>query len=489
MTWLRRQEIAKGPWQLCCAVLLLSIIEVGPVIAGDWTIVPRVSIDESYTDNVRLTQTDKLDDFITTVMPGMTIRGESNRLDLNLDYNLQYLKYADNTEFDDLFHQLQANGEFMLFKDMLFFTAGSRMSQQNTSNGNSFTPSNRSQTGNRTNVVQYEYGPEFRTSLRRWADVEASYIRNTNDRGRIGNVAATTVANTTADEEAVRVSIRSGEALARTPITVSYDDRDQQSANRDSRLRRLTGEVNYQVNRLLRFTAEGGREWNTFQTSRSNRQGPFWYVGGTLTPSARTTLTGRYGSRFFGKNFKIDASHRIRRFVFTFDYREDARTTNQIQSELELIPLTDAFGNPVLDAGAAADIESPLDVPSLNDDVVISRNISATMDYAGRRQNFNFRYFEGENSFEGVGRSETNRGISLNFQHQVTRVVSASLSGFWRESTNRGGDSETFRITPALRWSLGRHITANLNYEFIDGKAIDRNFTEHAVTGTFSYQF
>jgi len=481
---------------VCAAVGLLALL---PVLApaGDWLLFPRANVTEAYSDNITLAETNTLDDLITTVMPGITVRGTSARLDLNLDYTLQYLKFLDNTEFDDLNHQMQGDAGLTMVEDLLYFNASARKSQQNTSNQGQFSQSNRSQTGNRTDVLFYQFGPSLRHSLGSWASVDASYLMNKSERTAITGVNPT---GPGAEGNTAQFSLRSGPSLPRTPLGFSVSSREQERQDgQQSSLRSISADGGYVLNRFFTLTVEGGQEFNDFQTGRNQRDGPFWFVGGTWTPGPRTQFTGRYGSRFFGNTYNVSGSHTLRRAVFSFNYGEQVRTTNQIQSELVLVPLTDPFGNPILDPGFNPDILTPPDIPSLGDDIIISRNAGVNFSYAGRRQTFNARYFESKNEFQSTGFIETNRGASFDLSHRLTTVASAAVRGLWRESDSRNGQFRIMRITPSLQFSLSSHLRASLNYEFIDGKGNrggnninnfnNGNFTENAVTADIGYVF
>lgn len=475
-------------------IAILSLAMVLPVEAGEWTIQPRFNLSESYTDNVQLSQQDKFGDLITTVLPGVSVRGDSVRLDMNLDYNLQYLKYLDNTQFDDHNHQLQADTELMVLEDLLYFQAGSRISQQNTNNNNQFANSNRSQTGNRTNVIFYQFGPVLRHAFGSYASLDASYQLNTSDR------AATTGNNPNqaqgTDEEVLEIALNSGPRFGRLSNKLAYRSREQERASRqgNSKLRRLSSELGYQLNRFLKLTAEGGAEFNEFQTARNNQDGPFWFVGGTWTPGPRTNITGRFGHRFFGNTFNVQAEHRMRRLIANFSYGEDARTTNQIQSAVTLVPLNDAFGNPVLDSNLSSNIDSPFDVPTLGDDVILDTRMNASLSYAGRRRSAELRYFENDNTFQRSGVVELNRGVSYSFTHRFNTIASAMLSGSWRKTSStriNGRNTRIIQVSPSVRFALGRHINLNFRYEFLDGTGNGRNgeFTENAVTADLGYSF
>jgi hypothetical protein len=61
---------------------------------------PRISVREEYNDNIFLSDKDKESDFITTLIPGISLNWESPSAKLMLDYSLDYTKYKDNSSED-----------------------------------------------------------------------------------------------------------------------------------------------------------------------------------------------------------------------------------------------------------------------------------------------------------------------------------------------------------------------------------------------------
>ena len=66
-------------------VAILVCLTVSQCFAGEWEITPRTSYTQEHSDNVTLTDQNTLSDFITTLTPGVTIRGQSARLEMNVD--------------------------------------------------------------------------------------------------------------------------------------------------------------------------------------------------------------------------------------------------------------------------------------------------------------------------------------------------------------------------------------------------------------------
>src|SRR5690606_23739922 len=93
----------------------------------------------------------------------------------------------------------------------------------------------------------------------------------------------------------------------------------------------------------------GGHDTNTFPTSRGNQSGPYWTVGGTWTPSPRTSLGGAWGKRFFGDTFNLDGQHRHKRWNINGSYSEEVQTAADFERQLILVPLLDNQGLPIFD--------------------------------------------------------------------------------------------------------------------------------------------
>src|SRR6266480_4741946 len=89
------------------AIYLINYPSLGA--AGDWTIIPRIGGQEVFTDNVLLTPTNRRADFITVVSPGISISGESSRLQATLDYSPSLAIFALTPGQDFIGHNLYGN--------------------------------------------------------------------------------------------------------------------------------------------------------------------------------------------------------------------------------------------------------------------------------------------------------------------------------------------------------------------------------------------
>lgn len=79
-----------------------SILWAGYAWAEGFNVTPSVAVRQEYNDNIFFTTTGAIDDYITTISPGLEISQESERLNASLNGRVDGLVYYDNEELNDL---------------------------------------------------------------------------------------------------------------------------------------------------------------------------------------------------------------------------------------------------------------------------------------------------------------------------------------------------------------------------------------------------
>ena len=458
--------------------------------AGNWDFTPRINVSEEYSDNVTLNDQNTLSDFITTVTPGITIRGDSARLLTNVDYNMQNLRYIDNDRFDRTNHQMQSRALLKVIKQVLDFEATASLSQQQTNNRGNFALSARSQTGNRTDVLNYQFRPILRQHFGNWADFTGSYARGStvNAGGSLGSIGS-------GDDETINLQLDTGSRFARIPTKFTFRQNESEfDSGRVNETKSFTGNFSYIVNRKLRLTFEAGVDDNSFSGGGgNNRDGFRWKAGGTWTPSQRTTLSGHFGERGFGNTFDVSFRHRHRRMFMTLNYQEQLRTNLQRQRDLTLVPITDFNNLPVFDPFVNSNILTPLDTPSITEEVSLSKSLNVTFNYQMRRSNFSATYFQTDRTFQSSLNGEENRGYTLTLTRQFSPRLSGAINFVSRETLQATGrnDNELYQISPSITYNLGPHSSLSMNYQYVDSTGGDNNqfnndFLENALTANLA---
>jgi uncharacterized protein (PEP-CTERM system associated) len=446
--------------------------------AGDWDIVPRFTLEESYTDNVALSDVDASGDFITKAKPGLSVHGRGARITSDIDYNLEYVKYLDSSDFDGSNHQLQGATGIEVIEDRVFVDTRSTMSQQAIDNRGLIARDTRSVNANRSDVTSYEVSPRALHHFGAWADAEMSYTHATTSfsSGSLGGRGDGT-------EDGFDLQLRSGRRIARTPLALTVrSSKTEYESGITNEIRSAIADVSYIWSRKFRFKFTGGYDDNDFQSSRGT-SGAFWLAGGQWTPSPRTSIGGQWGHRFFGNTYNADISHRHRRLNVSLKYNEEVRTITQAQRELVLIPLEGPDGLPIFDPVDNGLIDIPLDTPSVSEETYLSKDLNIAINYRLQRGTAGITYGQATRTFQLSGQREKMRNLAANWSHSLSRKLTLRFRFAYREAefgagtgvgagaATSAGTDELISLTPALDYKLGPHTTARLSYDYTDNSS------------------
>ncbi|SEK30061.1 TIGR03016 family PEP-CTERM system-associated outer membrane protein [Nitrosovibrio tenuis] len=316
--WRSHKHLLPAAYLAATAMLLLSSYSD----AAEWRVIRRTNLVETYSDNVRLGGGAGTDDFITQTNPGITVTGIGNRFNANIDYTLNNLIYANNSNFNRIRHQLNAIGTAELVKDLFFVDGSASIRQQNTSLLGPQGIDNVNVTGNRSNVSLYSVSPYLRHRFQNFASTELRYIHN------IVNSSANSLFNSQGDS--FLLGLNSGTAFNTLGWGVNYSNQMIHFATgRSVELERTIGNLRYRVTPQFGLTATGGYERNSFISIRGSPSAPLWTVGFAWAPTERTNIAVNGGQRFFGNTYSALASHRTRLTAWDVSYSQDITTFNQ----------------------------------------------------------------------------------------------------------------------------------------------------------------
>ncbi len=449
------------------------------VSAGDWTITPRVSAQVNYSDNINLApKTQESEDFVTDISPSVSIRGEGRRLQLNFDYLLQALRYQRNSGSNAINHQLQADANAELVKQMVFLDARATAGQANTTNVGENADSNISVTDNRSDVNTYSVSPVFKHHLGGYLDTE---LRYTFDEVRYD------APDQDSSEDRIDATVRSGRRFTRLPWSLEYSNQEIDNDGRGTtEFERITADLRYVMNRRWSVLLNAGRDSNDFATSQSDNSGTSWGIGAGWTPTPRSSLDVGYGERFFGSNWFFNLTHRSRRTIWTASYDEDISTTREDQLQRELIPLVDAFGDSVIDPSSGNAVEIPVDIATSTDEVLVRKRLQASVDLRGRRTDANLSLFNERREYQITGDIERVAGISAGLNRRLSRKTTLGVSGSWQETgpLTSAQDDQRWDIVLTLSRQIGRDANGTLAYRHTKRDATESadDYTENRLT-------
>ena len=436
---------------------VLAIFFFGPSMAGDWSIVPRIDVKEYYSDNISLAQAgQERHDFVTSVAPALSIRGLGARVTGNLDYRYQTVDYARNTQARSTNHQLVADGTAELLKDQIFLDASATHRQENVDSTGRITADNIAASGNRTNVTTMSISPYHRHRFGRWAEGESRYTYDQ---------LSSDGASSDSSSNGVSLSLNSGSRFNKMPWNVQYSNRkvDRRDGGSDSQFRRIEGELRYKFNRAFGVLGNVGHDKNEFASSQSSTGGVRWRLGGTWDPSPRTSLEAGYGKQFSGSNYFLDFSHASRRSIWSASFSEAVSDSRSAQLARQVVPLTDAFGQPLDPGGELTDINSDTNAATINDETVVSTSFAASYSLQGKRTNYNLGVFHAETVFQASGDQESVFGGNASVSHKMSRRTTARLRGNLRHRESLGNSESTnYRMSLSLTHKVFENVSGTL---------------------------
>jgi uncharacterized protein (PEP-CTERM system associated) len=434
--------------------------------SGEWLISPSIQLAETFTDNVTLAPEDQESDFVTTISPGVSVRGNGARLQTGLDYRLDRLIFAGDTDRNRVDHDLRATASAELVEEMAFVDARASVNRQFASNTGAFSVSNVNTTGNRRTVQIYSLSPSLYHHFGNWADSESRY---TLDRVEIGGE---DVANTFTNRGSF--TLDSGTRFGRLGWTVTLDARRTQRSTDDPLVDDTTterqladAEFQYVFNEYLTMLASGGYEKIDDQTLRERPDGAIWSVGVELHPGPRSSLRVTYGDRFETKILTVDATYEPNpRTTLSAQFFESIETSQRgLAQDLSFI-VVDELGRL---------IDTRTGLPFVAGDPAFSLTTAAF-----RRERFsafvrsvlgrNSLFVEGFNETrerEATGVEQTVFGGTLNFTRRLSRRATFDLAARFYQTdfgTIEDREDELYTLVTSLSYEASRSVHASAGY-------------------------
>ncbi len=322
--------------KISCFILIILCFYSPFSEAMEWDFSPRLTVSETYTDNVRLggagiggggVGNAEGDDFITQINPGLKFTGVGRRLNISTNYRMNNLIFAKNSRYL-IRHQLNATTTAEVIKDFFFIDGAARRSQQNASALGPQAVDNANLSGNRLDLRTYNVSPYLRYRFKTFASTELRYTRGIVESS--GGNAILALRNSQRDS--YQFNLISGSAFRTLQWGLNYNKNiiHFTSFNREIKMERSIANLRYNLSSEFAFTATGGYEDNRFGSAlRKDVSAPSWTVGFFWAPTRRTDLNFAVGKRFFGDTYKGDFNHRTRLTTWSAHYVEEVTTFNQ----------------------------------------------------------------------------------------------------------------------------------------------------------------
>lgn len=287
-----------------------------------FSMVPRVSIASTFTDNVTLVNSGKQAEQITEISPGIRVFSDGRRVKGYLDYALSGIAYGRNSSQNRSKNALNMFGSIEALDKWMYLDFSGFITQQTISALGTQSSESTLINPNKTEVSSYRLSPYFRGRLGAFANYEVRYSRtvtHSNTGAASGVATSDGIVNVSGD-------------TAFKNLAWSADINRQSidySAGRPTEADKFDVGLSYSVTPQFIVFGNAGRESSNYtsvdkQIYETNSLGASWF------PSDRTRLSASRARRAFGETHSVVLEHRTALTVWKFtDIRDISAAPSQ----------------------------------------------------------------------------------------------------------------------------------------------------------------
>jgi uncharacterized protein (PEP-CTERM system associated) len=490
------------------------------VHAGQWTITPRISVGEIYSDNINLDDDDKEGDLITVLTPGINVVGRSARIDASLDYQLQNIFFLSNSDASGISQQMDAMATAEVTRNFFFVDASSGFGQSIVDAQGTISRNDINNAGNQTNYYAYGISPYILPHFGGYAD---GTFRYSLDHVRYEDDVSNSLANRF---DASLVSGRKFGPLSWSADFVFEDINRSKASN--VRYDNAAADARYFINRKFSLVAQAGYANNDFDTSEELENGSYWAVGGLwqpsryfslealtgknldtvtvgLYPGRRTSLEVTYRDRKVGLNngeaWFGAFSHRTRQTSWSADYTEDTTTQQQEQFgeggfTFQGVDPTTGETNPNPQPGDLVVVVPTGPISSLTNEVIERKRGSATVGVKTGKTGLRFTVFKQQRRYLTSLREEDTLGFSTSVNRRLAPRTNAIVTGSWQrieEKNSFRGNTDFWFIEGDIRRQIRPKLEGLIGYSFTrqdsDADVSRNSYSENRVQARITAYF
>ena len=502
-----------------CVAFAAALAAIPAVAAAQqtpapWRIVPRVSITETYSDNVtRAPSASARSGWISALAPGVRVEGGGGRVRGFFDYQLTDIVYSNQSQLNSMQNSLNSQLTVEAIDDWLFLEARAGIQQLNLS---AFGANTEAVTGagtdpNRVETSFFQLSPYVRGTISDAALYQLRYNGSTN------RTSTGVIPETRTSEWIGRVK----NAPSASPVGWSIDGSALSFHNALAGKRensRLRGSLMYALSPELHLSVHEGIETGNFAgATRQRKTTPG--IGVEWMPGARTQLAAIAEKRLFGSGQRVLLSHRTPLMAFRFTDDKDvsvlsAQLAAGGQGSLSGM-LSDLLSSSIPDPTAraaavrsqmeqtGASNSSPAGAGFLTSGATLVRRREASVTWLGRTNTATFTWHQSEH--RAIGGSlglvaNTNgtlnlsqQGYSASWSHRLTPRSAITLLDTYLETRDLNAGnfaSKTHSRNLLFLTQFGRRTTLSVaaRRSRFDSSAA-AGFRENALVGTAAMRF
>jgi len=481
---------------------------------GGLTVQTRVSLMQSWTDNLRLVDQNKDAALITTVSPGISIAGSSGVWRGSLDYSLNGIAYVKSDEASRVQNVLSANAQAELISRTLFVDVRANIGQQSAS---AFGLQSSPTSGTQGSVSSLANPNQHETS---------TLVVSPSLRGRLGGVATYDLrgdftrtdvrGSSLGDSHGTGGSLRINQANAGLlgwwlAATTQQVKSVSAPANRNSS---LTAGLTYRPDLEWSFTANVGQERNNYLGSNT-RSGVTSGATAEWVPTPRTRIGADFQRHEYGNSHALNFEHRMARSVWRYSDTQSTMIGNTGASggvrtvyDQFFLLFTSLEPDPVK---RDVYVRNYLQSQGLSPDAVVAggflstgpsrlRNQQLSVTLQGPRSSLSAQFSRsvtsrlGDNLNPGSDLANTShieqRSFSLSASHQLTPTSGISLIGSRQETAGDASSQSTQLTSLFANWNarFGMRLSGQLGARHSRFEGFT-SYTENAVYASLTQQF
>ena len=455
------------------ALLALS----GGAANAEVTVVPRVGLTETLTDNVRLDDQNQKSELVTQVSPGIRVDIKGAKLKTFFDYALTHVSYARGTAASRTQNALNTFGTLEAIDNRAFVDFSGSISQQAVSAFQTQSLDNTAINANRTEVSTYRVSPYLRGQLGDSANYEARYTHSLTSSG---SALSSDVTSTDGS-----VKLTGGSAFRRLGWSADAGRQTADySAGRATESDRLNLGLSYAITPQLIALVNGGHEANNF-TSLDKQGYATSGFGMNWNPSERTKLSASRNKRSFGQAHNLSFEHRSARTTWRVSDSKDVSVT---PSQSGFLLNTETLQPTVISS-------------FLTSAISLQRRQDMSVSLLGVRSTVTLTATRSESTrldTLSIGQDDLNssavvnqRGFSVNYSHRLTPDYSLGVVLSQQDTSGALStqDSTLRGLNINVSGKVGHRTSATLSARRIVSSGSSVPYTENALPGNLNVQF
>jgi uncharacterized protein (PEP-CTERM system associated) len=496
------------------------------------SIVPRISVSETYTNNVSLSSSGKRSELITQVSPGIRLSSNGGRIKGSLDYSLTEQLYANGTSGRQSQNALNANGSIEAIDNWAFVDFSGLIGQQSISAFGAPAGDGSALNANSTETSVFRLSPYVRGRFGSLADYEARYSLSSS---RSRSAAVSDVSSRDLSLRLTSTGTRRGAGWS-----LSADDQTTDySASRSTNSQRFNGQLNYPFTERWGAYAKASHESNDYVATTSQSL-DFTALGVTFTPndesrfsidrdnqgdtgfaikwepSRRTSVSVTRERRLFGETQNIALAYRTESTAWTFSDSRGSVTSTGLSTaatpnslyDLLLTQFSAGETDPVKREQYGAFLQANGIKPAataiggfLTSALSLQNQQQASFALFGSRSTISLTATRSSNTrLDSVSaavddlstNSKVNQnGLIVNFSHRFTPNSTLNVVAARQNASGSGGQAATSTksVNVNLSTRLTKDATASIGARRVMFDSSAAPYTETAVIGNVNVQF